>query len=701
VTRHRFRLAAITLLALFAASCGTGTAPPGADATASRRIERDGYAFEVAPAPAWVETADIPPQWDSDAPGAADARWRNWLLDKQTDRRAGARARYSDIAFEAVSPELVGDAGKYTISFNPEYQRLVIHAAQLRRDGAWTDRLNTERITLARRETDFEADMATGVVSALIVFDDVRAGDVVRLRYSIVGENPVLGGNDGETAMFAWSDPILERRVRVLFDRDADIAEWRSPQIDAARVVREGDRQEWIYVKRKIEGLHDESGYPRWYTPYPYVRIGERRSWGDVAAWARSLYPAPQALPPDLEARLTQWRAIEPLDARIAAVLTAVQEDVRYFGVEIGDSTHKPAEPALTWTRRYGDCKDKTRLLATLLQRLGVDAHPALVSARNGKAIAQWPPGADAFDHVIVQVRLPDATLWLDPTLTLQRGPLRAISVGELGVALPLAPDSKDLAAVLPPPDARDRVAVVERFAPADTGNEVTLTVRTDNDGAAANRARRDLKAQGREALQRRFLEYYRRRYGEVRTTAALDIADDEAANRLTTTEHYTLVDPWGDATPGDRSIETWSDSLNQEVTLPNTVERKTPLALHYPAEVEQRAELVVPTGWRWGGEDAAATLDDVAATFESRTEVKPGLVVRTQRYRAKAAVVGIDDVTAHLRWRRQVGDSVGRNWRFVLPQEDATRERDRRLEKLLRQLIDEKAGVAPGRARS
>ncbi|HVJ61670.1 MAG TPA: hypothetical protein VM555_03050, partial [Tahibacter sp.] len=148
MTCQILRLAALALCALLAA-CGSGTPPPDAAAAAvSKRIERDGYAYEVGPAQAWVEVAAVPPQWDADAPGARDARWRTWLLDKQTDRRGDTRARYADIAFEPVSAELVGEAGKYTIGFNPEYQRLIIHAVELRRDGAWSNRLDTERITL-------------------------------------------------------------------------------------------------------------------------------------------------------------------------------------------------------------------------------------------------------------------------------------------------------------------------------------------------------------------------------------------------------------------------------------------------------------------------------------------------------------------------------------------------------------------------
>ncbi|HVJ61277.1 MAG TPA: hypothetical protein VM555_01000, partial [Tahibacter sp.] len=47
------------------APASTPAAPPhDAAATAqTRKVERDGYAFEVGPVPAWVVAADIPPQW--------------------------------------------------------------------------------------------------------------------------------------------------------------------------------------------------------------------------------------------------------------------------------------------------------------------------------------------------------------------------------------------------------------------------------------------------------------------------------------------------------------------------------------------------------------------------------------------------------------------------------------------------------------
>src|SRR5690242_8103669 len=80
-----------------------------AQSVAAKVYHHGAYQFEVAPAPAWVNVHEIAAQWDASAPGAHEERWREWLYDRQSDRRGGKRARYYDLAYEAISPELIGD----------------------------------------------------------------------------------------------------------------------------------------------------------------------------------------------------------------------------------------------------------------------------------------------------------------------------------------------------------------------------------------------------------------------------------------------------------------------------------------------------------------------------------------------------------------------------------------------------------------
>ena len=98
-----------------------------------------------------------------------DSKWRTWLSDRQSDRRQDRNVVYSDLAYQVLSPSLLGEAGRFQVTFKPEYQSLAFHRVQVRRDGAWIDRLDPSAISLARRESDFEDGITDGSVTALLV----------------------------------------------------------------------------------------------------------------------------------------------------------------------------------------------------------------------------------------------------------------------------------------------------------------------------------------------------------------------------------------------------------------------------------------------------------------------------------------------------------------------------------------------------
>ncbi|HET7842512.1 MAG TPA: DUF3857 domain-containing protein, partial [Xanthomonadales bacterium] len=559
----RARFAALAFLSLLPFALPAAT-PPASDAV---RVEKRGeFEFRVAPAPDWVVERDVPATWDAKAPGTDERSWRYWLLDAQVDRR-GTRRGWYDQAFEPVSPELVSDAARYEIPFVPEYQRMTLHRVAVRRDGKWSDRLVPASITLARRETEFESDMATGEVAALVVIEDVRAGDVVRVSYSLEGSNPVLAGMTNEHFGFGWTSPILDRTLRVLFPAGTQVASRNERGAPAATVRREGDHVLVSAAAHGAAAIEDDGEYPAWYSPWPMLQVGEQRTWADVARWARKIYPAPEPLPAELATRLVEWRKL-PREAGALAALRAVQEEVRYFGAELGENTHRPSQPAETWRRRYGDCKDKALLLATLLRELGYDAEPALVSAGNGRGVRDWLPGGDAFDHVIVRARDGERTWWLDATQTQQRGTLDRIDVGDFGVALPVADGFDALVNVVSGATSDDK-RVTERWQPGADGRTVELTVTTTVTGSLADDMRRELSTGGREALEKRYADYYRRAFGDLEVIGKLESSDDEHANRIEVVERYRLLKPWAAESSEERAIDVFADSIGDDVQLP------------------------------------------------------------------------------------------------------------------------------------
>jgi hypothetical protein len=651
--------------------------------------ERGEYRFSVGPIPAFVAPVPIAQQWDP-AVGGNDDRWRNWTLDRQVDRRGPETVDYFDRAFEPMSAALVAEAAKYSIDFNPAYQTLTLHRVELRRDGQWLDRLDPERISLARRERGFEDDLADESVTALIVLSDVRPRDVVRIAYSVRGSNPVLADSIVNVFPIAWVDPILERQGRALYPRGARVA----AKVHAGdyAVVR-NEHADHLEVLVRVHGapaIRDQGNYPSWYTPYPQVEIGPEKRWTDVVAWALPLYPDAVSLPAELQARIAQWRKLPDRKKQVMALLTAMQEEIRYFGLEINDSTHRPATPATTWQRRYGDCKDKAYLMVSVLRELGMDAEPALVSTELGRGVRDRLPAASVFNHVIVRLRLDGTTYWLDPTLTQQRGELDKLDVADYGVALPVKAGVDALVDVRAPGAGDNAIDVVERFVPGVDGKAIELFVETRYGGQRAEQMRRRLRSQRREDVALHYEDYYRKAYGELTVLTPTSLTEDEAANTVLVREHYRLTPGWDDTGPTTRRLTAYADALRSDVIVPKSLVRTAPIDLASPVTLKHEVRIELPAGWSLGDAAEDYAIDSAPMRYRRTLTHDGGAVTLVHRLDIRKTAVEGAEVGEYLAKVRDIRSALDRHVNLRLPAEAGRSERDRRLRELMQGLIDE-----------
>lgn len=657
---------------------------PFAASAASERVERGGFHFFYGAEPDWVEVAEVAQRWPEDAPGASGTGWRNWLTDAQIDRRGEQRWRYFDHAIEATTEALVANAARIEIEFNPAYQTLHLHRVQLRRDGKWLDRYADARITLAQREDAFESDMSTGLVSALLVASDVRPGDVVRYAYSIEGDNPIMGGLTHDTLTLAWTDPILMRSIRVEFDAGSEPDFRLLGSEQAPKLERHATGTTLRWRAERLAAIVVDEDTPGWYSPYPLIEIGPRRSWAQVVEWALPLYPQAQPLPAELESRIAQWADLPDAEARAAAALQAVQEEVRYFSVLLGDSSHRPVLPQQSWERRFGDCKDKALLLSTVLARLGIDAVPALVSTARERGIGDGLPAASQFDHVIVRAELDGRTYWLDPTASQQRGPLDQRQAGDFGLALPVAAGVDALQDMAELRERRGEREIHERFVVAEDGRSIRLEITSRLLGGAARQRRQELAASSLDEISRGFADYYRRLHGELEVAEPLRIEDDEASGRITMREAYLLQRPWVSQSPSGRVFELYADLISPLLQLDGTLERRHPLWRPHPLRLEQVSELVLPEGW--SPAELPRTVHAADDSFDYAREVQRsehGLKV-SQRFESRADHVPVEALSRHFEQRRKAVAAAGTRLVLTPPAQEARSERSRRLRALL-----------------
>ncbi|MFH1530881.1 MAG: DUF3857 domain-containing protein [Pseudomonadota bacterium] len=143
-----------------------------------------------------------------------------------------------------------------------------------------------------------------------------------------------------------------------------------------------------------------------------YLVLSTMHSWRQVAEWYGNLLEQQVTETPEMEV-LVESLGDAP-GGPVAAAARFMADQVRYVGLEFGVNAYVPYPTARVFERRYGDCKDKSLLMVTLLRRLGVEAHLVLVRTFPYGAVPDPPPSISLFDHAIV--RIPEADLWFDPT---------------------------------------------------------------------------------------------------------------------------------------------------------------------------------------------------------------------------------------------------------------------------------------------
>src|SRR6185369_15081757 len=100
----------------------------------------------------------------------------------------------------------------------------------------------------------------------------------------------------------------------------------------------------------------------------PLIEVTEFEKWDQVKEWARKVFDI-HSFDKSLIAKKAAEIAEQYPDKKmqLVAALRFVQDQVRYYGIEIGVNAIKPHTPDFTLRNRFGDCKDKSLLLCTLL----------------------------------------------------------------------------------------------------------------------------------------------------------------------------------------------------------------------------------------------------------------------------------------------------------------------------------------------
>ncbi len=505
---------------------------------------------------------------------------------------------YTHIIRHIINTSGVQNASEVSVSFSPAFQQVVYHKVAIIRNGIAINQLYPNAIGIVQEETDAADFQYNGLQRAFITLKDVQNGDRIEFAYSVVGFNPVFGNKYADALCFYNSNPIANYFVTIIAPaaRRLQLKAFNNAPVPQEQLL--GATRVYHWDNPPMQVTTSEGNTPSWYNQYPYTTVTEYNSWGEVVNWALNLfhhYHFP--LPAALQAQVAGWRKTANGDKTVFANLATrfVQDQVRYLGLEMGEYTHQPHSPAEVYQHRFGDCKDKALLLASILQQEQVPAYVAMVNTGSRHTLADAAPSAEEFDHAIVAIRQDSGYRYIDPTVDLQRGNLADRYIPAYGYALVVREGQNALQPA--PSNGVYKTNIIETID-VRYNDSSHFEVNTCYSGGAADNIRGSMSNSSISEAEEANRQFYAKSYEGIQLAAPLKIADDSINNEYNVRETYSIPDVWRTADNGKQSFDVFAKSVYDHFPDPTAMPANTPLAIAAPHNLQYILELNMPDDW-------------------------------------------------------------------------------------------------------
>jgi Domain of Unknown Function with PDB structure (DUF3857)/Protein of unknown function (DUF2569) len=542
---------------------------------------------------AWIENVDF--DKNTNPPTGQESSYYYLLLDEQEN--TSSQESFVHYAYKMLTSEGLQQMSDLSVDFDPSYEQVTFHSILIHRNGTTISKL-PKAIRTIQREQSMDRYLYDESQTAIINLTDVRVGDIIEYSYTRKGYNPVYDGHISRRMTFNYSiafekgfQRLIVPITRNLFFRNLNT------EIQYHKEEKNGLIY-YTWTSQKVNALLTDNYEPDWYNPYAYVYVSSFKNWAEVAAWANKRYTISD------QDKVTVLKEIVPhfkttsQEEYVLQAIRFVQDEVRYLGFESGLNSHKPHSPIQVYNQRFGDCKDKSLLLTTMLNAKGIEAYPLLVNTIYRDKLSYQLPLTNSFNHCVVQLILNDKVYYIDPTIGSQGGDLNHYYFPLYGKGLVVSAATTDLIDL--PKSETPTISEVQTFNVDSVGGAGMLMMETVYTGYEADAQRSYYSNNNLESIQKNYLTFYGNTYPDIEKKELLQIEDDRQANIFKVKESYTIPSFWkkDEKEEGKIYCDFYNQTLQTYFNVSKSAQRTSPYRLTYPLNYSHEIHVNLPEDW-------------------------------------------------------------------------------------------------------
>lgn len=265
------------------------------------------------------------------------------------------------------------------------------------------------------------AAIYSNIMQKVINFPALAPGVTIELKLRTFhkaaeeGEEHYIWGTD----LFQGNDPIAFKEIALTVHPSANLRyTFQNEGVDYSKSEADGMvTHNWTITNSPQ--VISEPSMPSMTRIAPRLIYTDASSWDQVGKWlAGQFYPHVKTDGDILRKATELTKGAKSLDEKIEKIGLYVITDIRGVAensLPLGLAGYEPNDADVVLANKYGDWRDKSVLLISLLRAAGIDAYPHFVN-RNGAILADEFPAMKQFDAILAYVpSYKGAPLWINP----------------------------------------------------------------------------------------------------------------------------------------------------------------------------------------------------------------------------------------------------------------------------------------------
>ena len=603
--------------------------------------------YKIEKEPNWIKTVNIPTK---SVVKKYDISLGYYLTLADCQLNLDENASYSHDVISVVSYSGITKASQLSVAYDTSYQQLKIHHLYIWRNGVKNDRTNDLSFKVLNNEYNLHNGIYMGLITAYCNLNDIRKDDLIDFAYTLVGKNPIFKNEKYLFIPLETTNPIDLYSIRILYSKDKDY-EYSCTGCDSSSIVESsfiGNYRQLEINLVNAKAFKLEENMPGWIIPYKYFSLTSFKTWKEVNNWAQNVFAIKE---PDLNTVFKEiFTGKETMDEKINKIINYSQDEIRYMGIESGIGSIKPFPPDQVVKQRFGDCKDKSLLLVSLLKKIGIhQAYPVLVNTYMKQNIDKFYPSNEVFNHCIVKFEFNDSTYWVDPTLTQQGGDYKNLSIADFGKVLVIGAASDTLSKMTIRNVISD-INITEEYTMKSFTDPASLVIKSIRSGFEADIRRTMLEQQSVEDISKYVTDDLKRYYPTANKTDDILLGDDIKNNIFTTTYKYEVNGFWqdGDKLSDKKLSGYWIFKFEPNTLYPDLnqtacIKRKFDYALSFPSNMVYKVIFHFPKDLLI--QDGFIKHDNAAFYFDEKIEqLSSNSFQVSYSYKTKSQSIKVDD---------------------------------------------------------